>query len=137
MNKERNGRKRDHSVAARSRVADMKKQASSTFLMWVMVISLHAHLIIAAVSKSNGTISVCDGSVEDCLNVVHLDSELLPTISSSHFRRILAGKYDGVTNDALIPDKPFKGCKIGEAYRSCLAQVEGRARNCAIYNRVC
>lgn len=116
----------------------MKKQlASRRLLMWVMV-----HLSISGVlSKSNHTTTttslLCDGSVEDCLNVVHLDSELLPTISSSHFRRILAGKYDGVTNDALIPDKPFKGCKIGEAYRSCLAQVEGRARNCAIYKRGC
>ncbi|KAG4378096.1 hypothetical protein GLYMA_18G270051v4 [Glycine max] len=66
----------------------MKKQlASRRFLMWVMV-----HLSISGVlSKSNHTTTslVCDGSVENCLIVHHLDSQL-PTISSSHFRRILA-----------------------------------------------
>ncbi|KAH1156345.1 hypothetical protein GLYMA_18G269800v4 [Glycine max] len=66
----------------------MKKQlASRRLLMWVMV-----HLSISGVlSKSNHTTTsvLCDGSVEDCLHVHHLDSQL-PTISSSHFRRILA-----------------------------------------------
>ena len=62
----------------------MKKQlASRRLLMWVMV-----HLSISGVlSKSNHTTTttslLCDGSVEDCLNVHHLDSQL-PTISSSH-----------------------------------------------------
>ncbi|WVZ05087.1 hypothetical protein V8G54_018433 [Vigna mungo] len=65
----------------------MKKRAWSPLVMWVMVIWLYGLLSIAASSKSNGTTSLCDASVEDCL----LDS-WLPTISSSHFRRVLDDK---------------------------------------------
>ncbi|KAG4922751.1 hypothetical protein HKD37_18G052156 [Glycine soja] len=90
----------------------MKKQlASRRFLMWVMV-----HLSISGVlSKSNHTTTslLCDGSVEDCLHVHHLDSQL-PTISSSHFRRILAGgscsqnKFaTGCTPDASLAAGPM------------------------------
>ncbi|QCE12695.1 hypothetical protein DEO72_LG10g3943 [Vigna unguiculata] len=66
----------------------MVKRAWSPFLMWVMVIWLYGILSIAASSKSNGTTSLCDGSIEDCL----LDS-WLPTISSSNFRRVLDNNH--------------------------------------------
>ncbi|KAG5026475.1 hypothetical protein AAZX31_08G243000 [Glycine max] len=107
----------------------MKKRGSGRrFLMWVMVIWLHAHLSIAAeLSKSNDTdtaseSSVCDGSVEDCLNNVHrLDSELLPTISSSHFRRILAGGANKVVFDTL-KSAAFL-CTTINGYRRCGARV--------------
>ncbi|KAH1156354.1 hypothetical protein GLYMA_18G270300v4 [Glycine max] len=112
----------------------MKKQASTFFLMWLMVISLQTHITIAALSKSNGTISLCDGSVEDCLNVDHLDSQL-PTISSSHFRRILlAGQNTGGTPD---PNNPAIKCVRIDRYGSCLPQADGKKRHCDITNRGC
>ncbi|WVZ05872.1 hypothetical protein V8G54_019218 [Vigna mungo] len=83
----------------------MKKQASTRLLMWVMI-CLHAYLIIAAVSlsESNDSTSVCNGSVEDCLRLHHLDSQL-PTVSSSHFQRMLAednGRKTGRIEDPNI-----------------------------------
>lgn len=86
-------------VAVRSRVTDMKKPSLTSFVVWViMVIWLHAHVSIGAMSsKANDTISLCDGSVEDCLIVHHHLDSPLPTISSSHLRRILdgSGTYRG------------------------------------------
>ena len=113
----------------------MKKQlASRRLLMWVMV-----HLRISGVlSKSNHTTTttslLCDGSVEDCLNVHHLDSQL-PTISSTHFRRILAGEKccRGNTQTAGTgdPNNP-NFCSTATGYRKCGAATDpGQPNRCA------
>ncbi|RZB53900.1 uncharacterized protein LOC114395833 [Glycine soja] len=110
----------------------MKKQlASRRLLMWVMV-----HLSISGVlSKSNHTTTsvVCDGSVEDCLNVHHLDSQL-PTISSTHFRRILAGVINPVT---ALTNNPATsaGCPSSHGYVKCGAATgSGQDSRCADKN---
>ncbi|BAT83252.1 hypothetical protein VIGAN_04037300 [Vigna angularis var. angularis] len=78
-------------------------------VMWVMVIWLYGLLSIATSSKSNGTTSLCDASVEDCL----LDS-WLPTISSSHFRRVLVDNLQFPTTNTAKPDEtPFKSTSEG------------------------
>ncbi|XP_014497545.1 uncharacterized protein LOC106759047 [Vigna radiata var. radiata] len=113
----------------------MKKKASTRLLMWVMI-CLNAYLIIAAVSllESNDSTSVCNGSVEDCLRLHHLDSQL-PTVSSSHFRRILAGANDQKTAGTADPNNPAIKCKKAKEYTSCLAAYQGQDAHCGTYNR--
>ncbi|XP_047152349.1 uncharacterized protein LOC124824033 [Vigna umbellata] len=115
----------------------MKKQASTRFLMYVMI-SLHIYLINAAVSlsESNDSTSVCNGSVEDCLSVHHLDSQL-PTVSSSHFRRILAEGDGQRTAGTADPNNPFYKCTPGDRYTSCLTAADGIRINCNYYNKGC
>ncbi|XP_020233055.1 uncharacterized protein LOC109813301 [Cajanus cajan] len=118
----------------------MKKRTSTVFLMWVMGICLHAHISIAAVSKSNGTTAHCDGSVEECLIVHHMDSQL-PTISSSNFRRILVTLDQRVVGHAGKANKPFSDCKyLSGGYIKCGASVgSGTDNHCAEanYDRLC
>lgn len=90
----------------------MKKPSSTPFLIWVMVITLHAHLSIAAASNSNESTSLCDGSLKDCLMVHQLDSQF-PTITT----RMLA-QMDHVTSDLTNANKPG-GCGGGNGYRHC------------------
>ncbi|XP_047162688.1 uncharacterized protein LOC124832514 [Vigna umbellata] len=115
----------------------MKKQASSRLLMWVMI-CLQVYLIIAAVSlsESNDSTSVCNGSVEDCLRLHHLDSQL-PTVSSSHFRRILSGANGQNTAGTADPNNPFYKCPSGDRYTSCLSKIDGTRINCNYYNKGC
>ncbi|XP_022635267.1 uncharacterized protein LOC111241467 [Vigna radiata var. radiata] len=103
--------------------------------MWIMI-CLHAYLIIAAVSlsESNDSSSVCNGSVEDCLRLHHLDSQL-PTVSSSHFQRMLAEANGRKTPGTADPNNPAIKCKKAKEYRSCLAAAEVRDRHCSPYYR--
>ncbi|KAG4937505.1 hypothetical protein JHK85_052424 [Glycine max] len=85
-------------------------------------------------SKSNHTTTttslLCDGSVEDCLNVHHLDSQL-PTISSTHFRRILAGSNNQVTEGTSDPAHPAL-CPSSHGYVKCGAATDpGQPNRCA------
>ncbi|BAT83258.1 hypothetical protein VIGAN_04038300 [Vigna angularis var. angularis] len=112
----------------------MKKQASTRLLMWVMI-CLQVYLIIAAVSlsESNDSTSVCNGSLEDCLRLYHLDSQL-PTVSSSHFQRMLA-EANRPTDGTGDPNNPAIKCKTAQDYRSCLAAYQGQDAHCGTYNR--
>lgn len=117
----------------------MKKRASTILLlMWVMVI-YHCVAAVSGMSKSNVTTSLCDGSVEDCLNAIHLDSQL-PTISSSHFRRILAQNDKQVTDNLQTSDQATKCRDINKFYRKCGANTNpGLDKICAHeqFNRNC
>ncbi|QCE12701.1 hypothetical protein DEO72_LG10g3949 [Vigna unguiculata] len=115
----------------------MKKQGSTRFLMWVMI-CVHVYLVIAAVSlsESNDSTSVCNGSVEDCLTLHHLDSQL-PTVSSSHFRRMLAAGPNGPTAGTQNPDEPAVMCPRVSKYKTCLPPITGQRVNCNPYNRGC
>ncbi|CAJ1834192.1 unnamed protein product [Sphenostylis stenocarpa] len=97
-------------------------------VMWVMVI----YLSIAAVSvmsNSNGTTPLCDGSVEDCLNVHHLDSQL-PTVSSSHLRRILDQTAKEVVPGTMNPSKASPGCRnVGQFYLNCGSSIKDSIQN--------
>ncbi|XP_027930150.1 uncharacterized protein LOC114186294 [Vigna unguiculata] len=113
----------------------MKKQGSTRFLMWVMI-CVHVYLVIAAVSlsESNDSTSVCNGSVEDCH---HLDSQL-PTVSSSHFRRILAAGPNGQkTAGTPNPNEAAVMCPSVTNYQSCLPPITGQRVNCGQFNRGC
>lgn len=58
----------------------MKKRSASDLLIWVMVITLHAYLSIAAVSNPNETMSLCDASLQDCPILYQFDSQF-PSIT--------------------------------------------------------
>ncbi|KAL2329828.1 hypothetical protein Fmac_017409 [Flemingia macrophylla] len=117
----------------------MNKRASTPFLMWLVVILLHAHLhlSIEAVSKSNDSTSECDGSVEECLNlnIHHLDSQL-PTISTSHLSRILAeaNKYSSLKSEI---SKSPSFCSNNNGYKDCLASYQGSSTCNDIHKRDC
>ncbi|XP_027928206.1 uncharacterized protein LOC114184968 [Vigna unguiculata] len=102
---------------------DMKKRGSTIpLVMWILVI-YHCVAAVSVMSMSNVTTSLCDGSLEDCLNVIHLDSQL-PTISSSHFRRILAQADDPVTKNTPNPNNPAVRCSYPNGhYKKCGAQA--------------
>ncbi|KAK7374642.1 hypothetical protein VNO80_08079 [Phaseolus coccineus] len=104
----------------------MKKRSSTPFLIWVMVITLHAHLSIAAMSNSNDSTLLCDGSLQDCLIVPQLGSQF-PTITDSCFN----------------PRKPVIRCRIiYNGYRFC-SNLQARDRvkinpeRCSPYKRNC
>ncbi|BAT83261.1 hypothetical protein VIGAN_04038600 [Vigna angularis var. angularis] len=102
----------------------MKRQASTRLLMWVMI-CLQVYLIIAAVSlsESNDSTSVCNGSVEDCLRLHHLDSQL-PTVSSSHFQRMLAEANDRKTTGTGDPNNPFFKCPSADTTGNAKVVIE-------------
>ncbi|BAT83246.1 hypothetical protein LR48_Vigan03g015000 [Vigna angularis] len=92
----------------------MKKRSATGFLIWVVVITLHAHLSIAAVSNSNETMSLCDGSLQDCPILHPLDSQF-PTITA----RMLA-EGNPVTGNTNNKYKQAIICKnYPQGYRYC------------------
>ncbi|KOM36782.1 hypothetical protein LR48_Vigan03g016300 [Vigna angularis] len=92
-----------------------------------------AYLSISVPAKTKDTTSVCDGSLQECLNARHLGSEF-PTIAASHLARMLVesntfntgerGAFCPIRNNRYIDcfpvySKPPKE-RCGEAYkRSC------------------
>ncbi|KAK7394388.1 hypothetical protein VNO78_14915 [Psophocarpus tetragonolobus] len=112
----------------------MMKGSSNPLLVLVMVIWLHANVSnIAAVSKWNDT---CDGSVEECLNVHNLESQL-PTVSSSHLGRMLAQTNHLVTPGTNNADNTAV-CETINGYKRCGAKVDPTPSPCRdIHDRGC
>ncbi|TKY65068.1 hypothetical protein E2542_SST07923 [Spatholobus suberectus] len=113
------------------------KRAAIPYLMWFVVILLHAYLSIADPAKTNDTTSVCDGSVHDCLIARHLDPEF-PTITSSHFGRML-GEVPSKTDSSKDPNSA--ACRVqADRYFSCFPPKSNpnSADRCAErFNRDC
>ncbi|WVZ06820.1 hypothetical protein V8G54_020166 [Vigna mungo] len=64
------------------------KRAHISGVMWLLIIFVNAYLSISDPTKTNDTTSVCDDSLQECLNHRHLDSEF-PTIAGFHLARML------------------------------------------------
>ncbi|KAL9297292.1 hypothetical protein ACSQ67_023188 [Phaseolus vulgaris] len=119
-------------------MSSMKKLSSTPFLIWVMVITLHAHLSIAAVSNANDSTPLCDGSLQDCLIFHQLDSEF-PTITTT-----MVAKSSLVTpSNVFNPRKPAIRCRIiNNGYRFCSNlqapdRVKINPERCSPYKRTC
>ncbi|BAT83254.1 hypothetical protein VIGAN_04037800 [Vigna angularis var. angularis] len=109
------------------------KRAQISGVMWLLIILVQAYLSISVLAKTKDTTSVCDGSLQECLNARHRDSEF-PTIAASHLARMLVesntsntgerGAFCPIRNNRYIDcfplySKPPKE-RCGEVYkRSC------------------
>ncbi|WVZ05083.1 hypothetical protein V8G54_018429 [Vigna mungo] len=96
------------------------KRAHFSGVMWLLIIFVNAYLSFSGPAKTNDTTSVCDGSLQECLNARHLDSEF-PTIAASHIARML-GEINSKTLKTTDRKPP---CDIRNGrYRDCYPKVE-------------
>lgn len=115
----------------------MKKQSAARLLLWVVMIMLHEHLSIAAVRNSNETMSLCDGSLQDCPILHQLESQFA-TITA----RMLAEGNPLINSKVFNKNRPVvnkRVCRDYIGYRSC-APFGGSGKNpekCNVYKRNC
>lgn len=99
------------------RGAGMKRPHISGVL-WVVIIFVNAYLSFSGPAKTNDITSVCDGSLEECLNARHLDSEF-PTIVASHLARMLAESNSEIL---ITLNRDEASCPIRKArYKDCFS----------------
>ncbi|QCE12702.1 hypothetical protein DEO72_LG10g3950 [Vigna unguiculata] len=93
------------------------KRTHVSGVMWLVIILVNAYLGISETAKTNDTTSVCDGSLQECLNAGHLDSEF-PTIAASHLARMLGE----IKSKTLITTNRASSCPIrNDRYRDCIS----------------
>ncbi|KAK7374635.1 hypothetical protein VNO80_08072 [Phaseolus coccineus] len=106
-------------LCCRCRGTEMKR-AHISGVMWLLIFLVQAFLSISDLAKTNDTTSVCDGSLQECLNARHLDTQF-PTVSSSHFARMLA---QADTKTANFDDRKMS-CPIREnRYKDCYPPMQ-------------
>ncbi|KOM36773.1 hypothetical protein LR48_Vigan03g015400 [Vigna angularis] len=112
------------------------KRAHISGVMWLLIIFVNACLSISDPAKTNDTTSVCDGSLEECLNHRHLDSEF-PTIAASHLARML-GEINSKT--LFLTTNRESSCHIRvNRYKDCFPDESKipKQERCDPYKRNC
>ncbi|KAK7390564.1 hypothetical protein VNO78_25873 [Psophocarpus tetragonolobus] len=100
------------------------KGAPIPILMGFVVILLHAYISNADSMKINDTTTICDGYSPDCLIGRHVEP-VFPTITTSHFGRMLAGGDSRHTGGTADPNNA--ACKIYDGrYRDCSPPQNGK-----------
>jgi len=83
------------------------KRTHVSGVMWLVIILVNTYLSISDPAKTNDTTSVCDGSLQECLNAGHLESEF-PTIAALTSPECLVkSKVRPLLQQIVDPHVPF------------------------------
>nr|KYP32510.1 hypothetical protein KK1_046793 [Cajanus cajan] len=100
----------------------MKRAPTLAVMMWFVVTLLHACLSIADPAMTNGTTSLCDGSVQNCL------------ITGSHFATMIYAIHPFRTTPSRNPRTPYcytngkryiRASTVGVAYMQLPTTLNG------------